>query len=43
LYAEHNVGDKKHLKWLKIYKFEFLESQINSEGLVKQVYIRKDQ
>lgn len=41
LYAIHEIGDKKHEKFLKLFGFEFLEDFVGADNKPRQTYVRR--
>lgn len=41
LYAVHDVGDRKHAKFLSLFGFKFLRDFVGLDGLHRQLYIRR--
>ena len=41
VFAIHEVGDKKHAKFLGLFKFEFLQDFVGLDGKNRQIYVRR--
>lgn len=41
LYAIHEIEDRKHEKFLKLFGFQFLEDFVGADGKARQTYVRR--
>ncbi len=41
LYAIHEIEDRKHEKFLKLFGFKFLEDFVGADGKARQTYVRR--
>ena len=41
LYAIHEIEDRKHEKFLKLFGFNFLEDFVGADGKARQTYVRR--
>jgi hypothetical protein len=41
IYAIHEILDKKHAKFLELFKFKFLKDFVGLDGQCRQLYIRR--
>jgi len=40
-YAIHEIGDKKHEKFLTLFGFEYLEDFVGADNKLRQRYVRR--
>ena len=40
LYAVHEIGDKKHEKFLALFDFKFFQNFVGLDGQNRQIYVR---
>lgn len=40
-YAIHEIGDKKHEKFLRLFDFEYLEDFVGADNKLRQRYVRR--
>ena len=40
IYAVHEIGDKKHEKFLDLFKFKYVQNSVGTDGIERQIYIR---
>jgi hypothetical protein len=42
VYALHDIGDIKHLKFIEMFKFKYLMDVLCTDGVTRQVFERKE-
>jgi hypothetical protein len=41
IYAIHELGDKKHEKFVGFFNFEYLKDFVGTDGKLRQIYVRR--
>lgn len=41
VFAVHEIGDKKHAKFLSLFGFKFLQDFVGLDGQNRQIYVRR--